>query len=282
MNRRQIRPTALVDLKRVRGLDYLVRDGEGLRIGALTRHIDIENADDPQIRTAFGVLPESARLIGHLPIRTRGTFGGSIAYADPRAEWCLLAVLLDAEVVVVSEDGSRTVPAKDFFTGAHQSAARWDEIVAEVRFPHPAPNAALVEFGIQQGDLPVVAASAAVDLDARGRIASARIALGGVADRPVRANGAEKAAVGSVPDGRLLDHLAQLASKELDPPADPRTDGHDRKELATVLVARALRASIARGATAGTGATPRTGATPGTSATAGTGRQADHQEAEDR
>src|SRR6266567_8740280 len=99
MNFRLARPTALVDVSRIAGLSYLrVGPADGLRIGALTTHRAVEVSRDPAVLRGFGVLPRSARWIGHYPIRSRGTFGGSIAHADPASEWCLLAVLLDARV----------------------------------------------------------------------------------------------------------------------------------------------------------------------------------------
>ena len=113
MNFRLARPAALVDVSRLEGLSYLRADAaNGLRIGALTTHRTVEVSRDPAILGGFGVLPRSARWIGHYPIRSRGTFGGSIAHADPASEWCLLAVLLGAQVVLTGPGGSRSVPAR--------------------------------------------------------------------------------------------------------------------------------------------------------------------------
>ena len=101
MNFRLARPAALVDVSRLGGLSYLRADAaDGLRIGALTTHRTVEISRDPAVLAGYGVLPRSARWIGHYPIRSRGTFGGSIAHADPASEWCLLAVLLGAKVVL--------------------------------------------------------------------------------------------------------------------------------------------------------------------------------------
>ena len=101
-----------MDVSRIEGLSYL-RPGteDGLRIGALTTHRAVETTRDPGVLKNFGVLPRSARWIGHYPIRSRGTFGGSIAHADPTSEWCLLAMLLDARVVLTGPEGTRIVPA---------------------------------------------------------------------------------------------------------------------------------------------------------------------------
>jgi aerobic carbon-monoxide dehydrogenase medium subunit len=105
------------------------------------------------------VLPRSARWIGHYPIRSRGTFGGSIAHADPSSEWCLLAMLLGARIILTGPSGSRTVPAAEFFEGYYSTAAGPDEMITEVRFPEPAPQAVLTEFAQRQGDLAIVAAA---------------------------------------------------------------------------------------------------------------------------
>ncbi len=136
MNFRLARPTALVDVSRIGGLSYLRADAaDGLRIGALTTHRAVEISRDPAVLGGFGVLPRSARWIGHYPIRSRGTFGGSIAHADPASEWCMLAVLLDAQVVLTGPDGRRTVPAAEFFEGYYSTAAGPDEMITELWFP---------------------------------------------------------------------------------------------------------------------------------------------------
>jgi carbon-monoxide dehydrogenase medium subunit len=110
MNFRLARPSALIDVTRITGLSYLRADGDGLRIGALTTHRTVETSRDPAVTGGFGVLPRSAHWIGHYPIRSRGTFGGSIAHADPASEWCLLAVLLDAQVILIHRRSMHVFP----------------------------------------------------------------------------------------------------------------------------------------------------------------------------
>ena len=169
MNFRLARPTALVDVSRIAGLSYLRADPAEarraqLRIGALTTHRAVETSRDPAVLGGFGVLPRSARWIGHYPIRSRGTFGGSIAHADPASEWCLLAVLLDARIVLTGPDGQRTVPAAEFFEGYYSTAAGPDEMITEIWFPEPAAGAVLTEFAPRQGDFAVVAAAVSADI----------------------------------------------------------------------------------------------------------------------
>src|SRR5450631_4492029 len=144
--------------------DELPAGPDGLRIGALTRHRTVELCADPAVLDGFGVLPRSARWIGHYPIRARGTFGGSIAHADPAAEWCLLALLLEANVVLTGPSGVRAVPVSEFFESFYTTSAGPDEMITELHFPRAARRAALTEFSPRQGDFAVVAAAVSVDL----------------------------------------------------------------------------------------------------------------------
>ncbi|MGA9162277.1 MAG: FAD binding domain-containing protein, partial [Actinomycetota bacterium] len=195
---RLARPSALIDIARIPDLRYVRRDGDVLRIGALATHRDVETNAEPGVLDGYAVLPRAARFIGHYPIRTRGTFGGSIAHADPTSEWCMLALLLDAQVVVTGAQGSRIVAASDFFLGVFTTALGADELVTEIRFTAPAPRSAIREFARRQGDFAIVAASASVELD-DGVVRSARIALAGVGDAPVRAAEAEALLAGGSP-----------------------------------------------------------------------------------
>jgi 2-furoyl-CoA dehydrogenase FAD binding subunit len=174
MNYRMARPGHLVDITHVPGLAGIRRDGGALRIGALATHRDVEKAD---LGPDFAVLSRTMRWVGHLPIRTRGTVGGSIAHADATAEWCLLAVLLDAVIVVEGPAGRRDVAAGGFFLGPFTTALEPDEVIVEIVFPRPAPRAALTEYADRRGDFAVVAAG--VDLDTES------VVLGGVGSVPV-------------------------------------------------------------------------------------------------
>ncbi|GDY51160.1 hypothetical protein SVIO_017830 [Streptomyces violaceusniger] len=138
MNFRLARPAHLVDIAGLRELDHLgVESDGGLRIGALTTHHTVETAPADRLGAGFAVIRDAMRWIGHLPIRTRGTVGGSIAHADSTAEWCLLAVLLDAEFVAQSPRGRRRLPAGEFFFGYYTTALEPDEILLEIVFPAP-------------------------------------------------------------------------------------------------------------------------------------------------
>ena len=238
MNFRLARPAALVDVSRIAGLSYLRTDpAGGLRIGALTTHRTVELARDPVVLANFGVLPRSARWIGHYPIRSRGTFGGSIAHADPASEWCLLAILLDARIVLTGSAGERTVRAAEFFQGYYSTTAEPDEMITEVRFPTPAPAAALTEFAQRQGDFAVVAAAVSVDI-ADGTCRAGRVVLGGVGPRPLEVDAGPLG--GQPARAETWRAMGEHAAIQIDPPEDTHGDAAFRRRLTVTLVARAL------------------------------------------
>ncbi|SCK47767.1 carbon-monoxide dehydrogenase medium subunit [Streptomyces sp. WMMB 714] len=249
MNFRLARPGHLVDIGGLAGLAGLRTDsGGGLHIGALTTHHAVETAPAGVLGAGFAVLRDAMRWVGHLPIRTRGTVGGSLAHGDATAEWCLLAVLLDAELVAHGPDGERRIAAADFFHGYYTTALEPDEILVEVVFPRPAPHAALTEFAERQGDFATV--SAAVDLEPAprgGHFTAARVALGGVDAMPVRVPEAEEALVsGGAPGPELYARTAAVAAESVDPPSDGNGSAHYRRVLIRTLVARACEEAMAR------------------------------------
>ncbi|HEY5354673.1 MAG TPA: FAD binding domain-containing protein [Streptosporangiaceae bacterium] len=261
MNFRLARPAALVDVTRIPGLEYLRAGPDGLRIGALTRHRTVELCADPAVLDGFGVLPRSARWIGHYPIRARGTFGGSIAHADPAAEWCLLAVLLEANVVLTGPSGVRAVPVSEFFEGFYTTSAEPDEMITELHFPRPARRAALTEFSQRQGDFAVVAAAVSVDLadpdpadpdpadPDPAACRSLRVVLGGVGPLPFVVDTAELG--GQPATGATWRAAGELAAAQIDPPADGHGSAAYRKKLAATLVERALAEAAGLATSAG-------------------------------
>jgi carbon-monoxide dehydrogenase medium subunit len=245
MNFRLARPAFLVDVSGIGGLSYLrvdPADGQtsALRVGALTTHRAVEVCRDPAVLDGFGVLPRSARWIGHYPIRSRGTFGGSIAHADPASEWCLLATLLDALIVLTGPAGPRTVPAAGFFEGYYSTAAGPDEMITEVRFPEPAPTAVLTEFAQRQGDFAVVAAAVSADV-ADGTCRAGRVVLGGVGPRPLEVDASPLS--GQPASAETWRAMGEHAAGQIDPPEDTHGDAAFRRRLTVTLVARALAAA---------------------------------------
>jgi CO/xanthine dehydrogenase FAD-binding subunit len=231
MNFRLARPEHLIDIARIPGLDTISGEGDALRVGALVTHHAVETAD---LGAGFRVLSDAMRWVGHLPIRTRGTVGGSLAHADATAEWCLLAALLDARIVVEGPAGRREIPAGEFFQGVFTTALEPDELIVEVVFPRPAPRAALTEFAERQGDFAIVAA--AVDLDAP------RVVLGGVAPVPLCVPQAAAVLAG----GGTPAEAGEAAAAAVDVRDEPGVSAHYRRGLVRTLVARACEEAAAR------------------------------------
>jgi carbon-monoxide dehydrogenase medium subunit len=239
MNFRLARPSALVDVNPIDELDYVEADGDVLHIGSLVRHSTFEQ---PVTSGPTGrLLQQASRHVGHLPIRVRGTFGGSLAHADPAAEWCVLARVLDAEIVAQSSDGTRTVAASDFFQTLFTTALRSDELLVETRLPvlSPTTRVGFTEFSRRAGDFALTMVAAAIDMN-DGTVADARIGFGGVSDRPVRASETESALRGQELSDRVVEAAAETAAGEVEPFGDIHGSAEYRRDLVRALTRRAL------------------------------------------
>ena len=251
MNFRLARPEVIVDIGRVGGLDGMSVVNGSLTVGARVIHARLEaptgamadGRTEPLGGVLGSLLPEVARFVGHLPIRARGTFGGSIAHADPAAEWCILARTLDAEMVALRRGGERVIAAADFFETVFTTALEPEELLAAVHLPILGDDwrAGFCEFSRRAGDFAVVAAMTAVRLDpATGAISEARIGVGGVAGVPVRLPVAEATLVGEVPGAEVHAAAAEVAAGEVDPAGDLHGSAAYRRDLVRAMVARAL------------------------------------------
>jgi carbon-monoxide dehydrogenase medium subunit len=238
MNLRLASPAALVDLNRIPGHDAVAVDAGELSIGMLARHVDLER---PATSDALcTLLAATARLVGHLPIRERGTFAGSLAHADPAAEWCMVAVALDATIVARSRSSERRIPAAEFFTGPFETALAPDEIVVEVRLPLLGDaGVAVHEQSRTAGDFATVATVAALRVN-DGTVAEARLGIAGAEARPVRPDAAEVTLVGAPATPSSFAEAARVAARAVDPISDTNASGDYRRHLVEVLVGRAL------------------------------------------
>ena len=244
MNFRLARPAVLVDINHVAGLDHVTDAGEAVRIGSLVRHVAFE---EPVVDGPLGrILSLAAHHVGHLPIRVRGTFGGSLAHADPAAEWCVIALLADAEMVARTADGERTIPARQFFHTVFTTDLGPDELLVETRLAKPSASTKVgfQQFSRRAGDFAL--AMAAVALDIRdGRMVEARIALGGVSDRPVRADEAEQRLRGRPPGRPAFSEAAHLAAGGFEAVGDIHGSAEYRRDLVRALTRRALEQATA-------------------------------------
>ncbi len=239
---RLAKPAHLVDINEVAGLDKIASDGKTLNIGACVRHAAFHK---PVVDNPLGkLLSFVARHIAHYPIRVRGTFCGSLAHADPASEWCLTAATLDATIIAKSARGERTIGAQDFFQGIMATALAEDELLTEVRIPLPAKDAkfGFNEFSRRAGDFAMAASLVTYRLQG-GKIADARVGVGGAEASPRRMAKAEAALNGQAPSDKVFRAAAEIAAQAIDPLVDHQTDADYRRDLVRAVVRRALEHS---------------------------------------
>jgi aerobic carbon-monoxide dehydrogenase medium subunit len=241
---RLARPGHLVDINGVATLRRLAVDGDRLSIGACVRHAAFHK---PVVDGPLGrLLATVVRHIAHYPIRTRGTFCGSIAHADPASEWCAVAAALDADMIARRAGGTRTIPAQDFFRGIMTTALDEDEILVEVRLPIlPADTRfGFYEFNRRAGDFALAMALVTYRVE-DGVISAARVAVGGVESQPRRIAQAEQVLAGRPPGRAAFEAAAAAVAAAVDPLDDATTSASYRRDLAQTVTRRALEQAAA-------------------------------------
>lgn len=232
------RPTLLIDINGIDALAGIDGDGEAVRIGALVRHGELLRS--PVVRERLAVIARAMPHVAHVAIRNRGTFGGSIAHADPAAELPACMLALDATLVVASARGRREIPAADFFLGLYETARAPDELLLEARIPAdpPARVSAFHELSRRHGDFAIVGLAATANRGQRG-LERVRLAFFGCEDRAKLAHGAAAAASGWL-DAAAIDAAVAALADDLDPVANLLGGAATKRHLAGVLARRGL------------------------------------------
>ena len=234
----------LVDVGRIPELQGIEDESDALVIGATT--IDAVLETDGRVATKVPLLTRATPLVGHFQIRNRGTVGGSIAHADPAAEYPAVALALDAEIDAISPRGRRRIPAVDFFRGFWTTDLEDDELLVGVRFPAWTGRCGfgVREFARRHGDFAIAGAMVAVQVDADDRVERCAIALLGLGPTPLRATSAERAALGQNPD-LDADELGRLAMADLtEVPSDVHGAARYRTRVGAAMVTRAWNEAI--------------------------------------
>ena len=242
MKLRLAAPALLVDLSRVTGLSYIKENGGTVHIGAMTTHADV--AASSLLHKSSPLLSQAAREIGDVQVRNRGTIGGSLAHADPSADYPAAILALDAEIVAMSKRGERIIPARDFFTGLFSTALAADEIITEVRVPvtGSAPTA-YKKFAHPASGMAVVGVAVVVKMRAAA-IESAAIGITGVAPSAYRATAVEKALAGK--PASAIAAACDFAADGVDVLGDYFASVDYRSHLARVFTRRALEECVSR------------------------------------
>jgi carbon-monoxide dehydrogenase medium subunit len=245
LNFRLSRPAALVDINRISALGYIREENDQLSLGAMTRQRAIEFS--PLVRERLPLLQEATTLVGHLPIRTRGTIGGSLAHADPAAELPAVVTALDGDLVVRGPGGERILRPQEFFLGYLTTALAPDEILVEIRLPTTPPGSgwAFEELSRRHGDFALAGIAAVLVADSR-RCRMARLAAAGVGPTPVRLRGAEEILEREGLSKESLEAAAAQAQELVEPDSDLHASADYRRHLTGVLTGRALHRAAAR------------------------------------
>ena len=247
MNFRMSRPSALVDLNNIPELQYIVADGGGLKIGAMTRDSVVEY--DAKVKQAFPLITEVMPNIAHPQIRNRGTFGGAIAHADPAGQLPAIVLTLNATMKIQKKGNERTVKADDFFLGAFTTAIEPDEMLTEVFLPGLPQGSACSykQVSRQRGGYAQAAAASIVTIGEDGRCKDVRLTLLSVSDVPVLSKEAKRILIGQKPTPEAIEAVAEAAVKsEIDPGSDVHATADYRRHLIHIMIVRSLGEAFTR------------------------------------
>jgi carbon-monoxide dehydrogenase medium subunit len=248
MRQRLIMPEYLIDIKGLSDLNYIEFDKkEGLKIGALTTHRDVETS--PVIQKEFSVLSEMEGNLANVETRNWGTIGGDIAHADPCGDPIPVLISLNARLKMTGPNGERIVNAEDFTVDFYETVLNHDELLTEIQVPILPPNTGVkfTKFNQIEGDLALASVAMSITLDEKKETCSdIRIALGGVAPAPMRAKNAEEILKGKKISDALLADAGQAASEEASPTTDIQASDEYRRDLLKVLVKRVGNEALAR------------------------------------
>jgi carbon-monoxide dehydrogenase medium subunit len=239
MKMRLARPSALIDLNFLKGIDGIQRHNGELRFGAMARHADIENSG---VAAAVPILHDCAAGIADVQVRNQGTIGGSLAEADPSGDWGAVLLTLETSVRCFGPKGERTVPLAEFLKDAYTTILRHDEIVHEVIVKVPPKNSggAYVAFKRSAPVYATVSAAVQLTLDGKDGCKDARVVLGCVGLTAIRARDAEAALRGKPLNDKTIQAAAEAAREAAEPQSDMRGSADYKRALAAALVKRAI------------------------------------------
>ncbi len=233
------RPAKLVDLGRLSELAYVKDDGTHLAIGALTRHSAV--ASDPLVTEHCPIVSQTAAQIGDPQVRSRGTFGGTLAHGDPASDMPAVMLAVGAELVARGKGGERVIPVDEFFTGVFETALAPDEVLVEARVPKLAGSTgwAYLKAHRRAQDWATVGVAAVVHRD-NGAVVGASIGLVNMGGTPLRAKAVEEALAG----GSSAVDAAALVTEGAEPPSDHAGSSEYRAHLAKVVARRAIEQAM--------------------------------------
>jgi aerobic carbon-monoxide dehydrogenase medium subunit len=246
MKLRLVQPKHVIDLRKLPGLVGVSEADGALSIGALTTHRAIEASEI--VRSRIPMMSEAAALIGDAQVRNLGTIGGSLAHADPSADWPAVTCALDASVRIAGSRGERIAPVEQFIRGPLTTALEPGELLLHISVPLPGPRtgSAYEKLSHPASRFAIVGVAASVTLDGKGRVQGARLAVTGLGPKVTRAGRVEQALQGNAPSPAALKQAAARAADGLDLRADATGSVEYKENLAAIYAERALRRAVAR------------------------------------
>jgi carbon-monoxide dehydrogenase medium subunit len=246
MKLRVARPKYLIDIHRIADLNYIREESGMVRLGAMTRHVQIE--ESPLIGERLPMLREAASEIGDAQVRNRGTIGGGLVEADPCGDYGAVVLALNAQMKCVSPRGERVIPAAEFFTFAYTTTLEPDEILTEIVFPLPAKSSAGVYLKLEKvaGDFAIASAAVQLSLDKNGACNEIGIGTTGGGTVPQKGSAVETLLRGKKITPALIDEAGQLVQEGAEPIEDLRGSASYKKKALSAMLRRAIAESLRR------------------------------------
>jgi len=243
---RLTRPALLIDLNRIPGLNTISQHDDQIVIGALATHYQIESSE--LLAKRCPLLPQTAREIGDVQVRNRGTIGGSLTHADPSADWPAAMIAIGGELKLRGPGGERSVKAEDYLVGAMTTAIEPNEILTKIHVPvmQKRSGSAYLKMAQQASGFAIVGVAAWLSIDGKGRCDETGIGITGLTDKPVRAHAVEQALRGNKLTLKLIETAAAQAAEGVDPLEDLHATAQFRAHLARVYTARAIQQAATR------------------------------------
>jgi len=244
---RLARPSILIDINRVDGLEYIQETDGVLHIGAMTREADLDSSS--LIRDRYPILLDTSSVVADPVVRNWATVGGNIAHADPANDHPATMLALGARVVARGAEGERVIPIDEFFTDmTFETVLKPNEVLTEIRIPAPPERSGGAYFKLERkvGDYAIAGVAAYITLDSNGNVSYAGIGLTNVGSTPIKARDAEQSLLGKPLDEASIHQAADLAAAASQPVSDTRGPAEYKRDMVRTLTVRALRKALAR------------------------------------
>jgi len=241
MKLRLNQPSAVIDISSIDSLKGISDEGDHIMIGAAATHADI--ASSSLVEAACSMIAHGSGEIGDIQVRNKGTIGGSLAHADPAADWPALVIAADATICVRSQNDTREIPAADFFTGFYETALKDDEIITSIKIPKlsAGSSSTYVKFSQPASRFAIVGCAIVKNMDSQGEVGNIKVAITGVSERAYRDHGVEDELMGQPLSDEVIEAASLKAASRVDVMSDHYASEVYRKHLAQVYVKKALK-----------------------------------------